>query len=119
MNKRYILLISIGIILVTAVLIITAAMSMQNNRSTVMDDPSIDEATGDVEYDYSQYDILKEIVVKLNSHGGSITSVENYQYDFTASYTFQLKDDLLIVAAPGGNQLTIFHIQDIRIILVN
>ena len=118
MNKQIMFTI-IGVASAVLIVVAVALLAQNVSHNTSIETPPADEAKDDVEYDYSQYSILKEMVAKLDSHGGSIISVDNRQYDFTTSYSFQLKDDLLLVVSPGANQLMVFHIHDIRVITVN
>ena len=90
-----------------------------NNDHKTQDILKSDDTIDDFSFDYSQYDVLKTIVSKLNSHGGTIMTTDREQYDFSTNSSFLLKDDLLIVSTGGGNEIMIFHIRDIRLIVVN
>lgn len=102
---------------ITLGITIAVVLNNQNNDGKT-DDGSID-VVDDIGYDYSQYDVLKSIVQKLDANGGTITDIRGNELAFSMSRNFMLKDDLLIITSVDGGEMYIYHIHDIRSIRVN
>lgn len=116
-NKNIIVGLTICIVLMLIITGIIVTLSTQDNEKghAIIDLPN--DAVDEVGYDYSQYDILKEIVDKFNTYGGRIIDIRGNETVFPSTYNAYLKDDVLLISY--GNELYIYHIHDIRKIRVN
>lgn len=118
MDRTEQILIIVGLAIIVT-MAITAIVLFTNQGSETSIETNPIDATDDVGYDYSQYDVLKKIVEKLDVNGGTITDIRGAELVFSASRNVVLKDDLLLITSADEKDVYIYHIHDIRSIRVN
>ena len=127
-NLRKITVVFIAIILIVAsCAVIAGIQGLKDNRKTsVVDVQEGGKAPDDqsevfevVGWDYSQNDLLKALMSKLDLRGGTVTDNNNRQFVITQAHKIELYQDLVIAYNSDLGEYYMFDVHDIRFIRVN